>query len=238
MLTDLQFEQAVAAFVTFFVLIDAPGVAPIFVSLTAPGGSAYARKMAIKSVFVAALILFFFAFAGAWLLGALGISLDAFRVAGGVLLFLIALEMVFEKRQARQKNRADQVLADEEASGRLDDVSVFPLAIPMIAGPGSIATAMLYMQNAGGDGVGIGIVSFAIAANLVLAGLIFLVAGPLIRVMGDQIAGAITRIFGVILSALAIQMIIVGVIGAFGLEAPASAAGHSAAVISAAPSAS
>jgi multiple antibiotic resistance protein len=232
-LNALQIEQAVAAFVTFFVLIDAPGVAPIFASLTAPGGSAYARKMAMKSVFVAGLILFFFAFAGAWLLGALGISLDAFRVAGGVLLFLIALEMVFEKRQARQKTRADQVLADEEASGRLEDVSVFPLAIPMIAGPGSIASAMLYMQNAGGDPVGIGIVSFAIGANLVLACLIFLAAGPLIRVMGDQIAGAITRIFGVILSALAVQMIIVGIIGAFGLEG-ADAMGH-AALLTAAP---
>ena len=222
MLSALQLEQAVAAFVTFFVLINAPGVAPIFVSLTAPGGSAYARRMALKSVFIAGLILFFFAFAGAWLLGALGISLDAFRVAGGVLLFLIALEMVFEKRQARQKNRADQVLAEQEtvqeADGRHDDVSVFPLAIPMIAGPGSIATAMLYMQNAGSDPVGIGIVSFAIGANLVLAGLIFLAAGPLIRVMGDQIAGAITRIFGVILSALAVQMIIVGIIGAFALQ--------------------
>jgi multiple antibiotic resistance protein len=218
MLTDIQFEQAVAAFVTFFVLIDAPGVAPIFASLTAPGGAAYARKMAIKATFVAGLILFFFAFAGAQLLHHLGISLDAFRVAGGVLLFLIALEMVFEKRQQRQKTRADQVLAEEEAAGRLDDVSVFPLAIPMIAGPGSIATAMLYVQNAQGDAVGIGIVSFAIAANLLLACLIFLAAGPLLKVMGDQIAGAITRIFGVILSALAVQMMIVGIIGAFGLQ--------------------
>lgn len=218
MLTDIQFEQAVAAFVTFFVLIDAPGVAPIFASLTAPGGAAYARKMAIKATFVAGLILFFFAFAGAQLLHHLGISLDAFRVAGGVLLFLIALEMVFEKRQQRQKTRADQVLAEEEAAGRLDDVSVFPLAIPMIAGPGSIATAMLYVQNAQGDAVGIGIVSFAIAANLLLACLIFLAAGPLLKVMGDQIAGAITRIFGVILSALAVQMMIVGITGAFGLQ--------------------
>ena len=218
MLTEIQLEQAIAAFVTFFVLIDAPGVAPIFASLTAPGTPAYARKMAVKSVFVAGLILFFFAFAGAQLLHHLGISLDAFRIAGGVLLFLIALEMVFEKRQQRQKDRADQVLADEEASGRLDDVSVFPLAIPMIAGPGSIATAMLFMQNAGGDPVGISIVSLAIAANLVLACLIFLAAGPLMKVMGDQIAGAITRIFGVILCALAAQMIIVGIIGAFGLQ--------------------
>jgi len=141
--------------------------------------------MAFKSVFVAALILFF-AFCG---LAARTPRNLARRLPRGrrCAALLIALEMVFEKRQARQKTRADQVLADEEASGRLEDVSVFPLAIPMIAGPGSIATAMLYMQNAAGDPIGIGIVSFAIAANLVLAGLIFLAAGPLIRIMGDQI---------------------------------------------------
>jgi multiple antibiotic resistance protein len=218
MLTELQIEQAVAAFVTFFVLIDAPGVAPVFASLTAPGGSAYARRMAVKSVVVAAIILFFFAFAGPWLLDHLGISLDAFRVAGGALLFLIALEMVFEKRQQRQRSRADQKLAEETAAGRLDDISVFPIGIPMIAGPGSIATAMLFMQNAGGDPVSVGIVSGAIAINLVLTLLIFLAAGPLMKVMGESIAGAITRIFGVILSALAIQLMIDGIIGAFGLS--------------------
>ena len=221
MLTDIQFEQAVAAFVTFFVVIDAVGVAPVFASLTAPGGAKYARKMAIRATFVATLIMFFFAFGGPWLLGHLGISLDAFRVAGGALLFLIALEMVFEKRQQRQKSRADQVLAEEEAAGRLDDISVFPIAIPMIAGPGSIATAMIYMRNAGGDPVDIAIVCAAISANLVLAGLIFLAAGPLMKLMGDQVAGAITRIFGVILSALAVQMMIVGIVGAFGLQVPA-----------------
>ena len=219
MLTDLQIEQAVAAFVTFFVLIDAPGVAPIFASLTAPGGGAYARRMAVKSVVVATIILFFFAFAGPWLLERLGISLDAFRVAGGALLFLIALEMVFEKRQQRQKSRADQKLAEEEAAGRLDDISVFPIGIPMIAGPGSIATAMLYMQNTQGDPVSIGIVSAAIGLNLVLTLLVFLAAGPLMKVMGESVAGAITRIFGVILSALAIQLMIDGIIGAFGLQA-------------------
>ena len=218
MLTEAQIEQAVAAFVTFFVLIDAPGVAPIFASLTAPGGAAYARRMAVKSTVVAAVILFFFAFAGPWLLQHLGISLDAFRVAGGALLFLIALEMVFEKRQQRQKSRADQKLAEEEAAGRLDDISVFPIGIPMIAGPGSIATAMLYMQNTQGDAVAAAIVSGAIGLNLVLTLLIFLAAGPLLKVMGESIAGAITRIFGVILSALAIQLMIDGVIGAFGLH--------------------
>lgn len=216
MMTGLQMEQAVAAFVTFFVVIDAVGVAPVFAALTAPGGGAYARRMAVKSTVVATLILFFFAFAGPWLLGHLGISLDAFRAAGGALLFLIALEMVFEKRQQRQRSRADQVLAEEE--GRLDDISVFPIGIPMIAGPGSIATAMLYMQNAGGDAASIAIVAAAIGANLVLTCLIFLAAGPLMKIMGDQIAGAITRIFGVILAALAVQLMIDGIIGAFGLH--------------------
>jgi multiple antibiotic resistance protein len=214
-MTAIQIEFAIAAFVTFFVLIDAVGVAPVFASLTAPGGPAYARRMAIKSTIVAALILFFFAFAGSWLLDHIGISLDAFRAAGGALLFLIALEMVFEKRQARQKTRADAVLADEAEAGRLDDISVFPIGIPMIAGPGSIATAMLYMQNAGGDPVTIAVVASAIGVNLVLTCLIFLAAGPLMRLMGQSIAGAITRIFGVILAALAVQLMIDGLRGAF-----------------------
>jgi multiple antibiotic resistance protein len=217
MLNATQLEQAVAAFVTFFVVIDAVGVAPVFAALTAPGGPKYARKMAINATIVATLIMFFFAFGGPWLLDHLGISLDAFRAAGGALLFLIALEMVFEKRQQRQKDRADQKLAEEEAAGKLDDISVFPIGIPMIAGPGSIATAMLYMQNAGGDPVSITIVSFAIGANLLLTCAIFLAAGPLMKIMGDQVAGAVTRIFGVILSALAVQLMIDGIIGAFHL---------------------
>ncbi|MDZ4761620.1 MAG: MarC family protein [Alphaproteobacteria bacterium] len=217
MIGGTQFELFIATFVTFFVVIDAVGVAPIFASLTRPGGPKYARDMAIKSTIVATLILFFFAFAGPWLLGHMGISLDSFRAAGGVLLFLIALEMVFEKRQQRQKSRADQVLAEEEEAGRLDDISVFPLGIPMIAGPGSIATAMLYMQNAGGDFQAIGIVAGAIGVNLVLTALIFMAAAPLIKVMGESIAGAITRIFGVILAALAVQLMVDGIKGAFGL---------------------
>ena len=96
-----------ATFVTFFVLIDAPGVAPIFATLTAKGSPAYRRRMAYKSVFVATLIMVMFAFGGAWLLDAMHISIDAFRAAGGVLLFLIALDMVFEKRTQRREHRAE-----------------------------------------------------------------------------------------------------------------------------------
>ena len=208
---------ASAAFVTFFVLIDAIGVAPVFVSLTAPGGSKYARDMAIRSVFVATIIITGFAVGGAWLLNALHISIDAFRAAGGILLFIIALDMIFEKRTERREHRAEAFLEHEEQESKLEDVSVFPLGIPMLAGPGSIATAMLYMQNATTlteKGVIIG----AIIANLLLCLVIFLLASPLMRLLGDAVAGAITRIFGVILAALSVQLLIDGVKGAFGLS--------------------
>ena len=137
-----------ASFVTFFVLIDALGVAPVFASLTVRGPASYRRSMAVRSVLVGTLIIFGFAFFGAWLLDKLHITIDAFRAAGGILLFIIALDMVFEKRTERRENRAESVLADhEETDAELDDVSVFPLGIPMLAGPGSIATAMLYMSQ-------------------------------------------------------------------------------------------
>ena len=206
-----------ASFVTFFVLIDAPGVAPVFASLTARGPASYRRSMAFRSVLVGTLIIFGFAFGGAWLLDQLHITIDAFRAAGGVLLFLIALDMVFEKRTERRENRADSVLAEvHDDKDHLDDVSVFPIGIPMLAGPGSIATAMLYMsQNQ--TWIGQSAVLTAIGINMVICLAIFLAAGPLVKAMGESIAGAITRIFGVILAALSVQLLIDGIKGAFGL---------------------
>lgn len=206
----------ISAFVTFFVLIDAVGVAPIFASLTVGGDAKYRRSMAVRSVLVGTIIIFGFAFGGAWLLGALHISIDAFRAAGGILLFLIALDMVFEKRTERRENRADAVLAGEEVSGKLDDVSVFPIGIPMLAGPGSIATAMLFMSEAPDWTIKAAVLS-AIGVNMVICLLIFLAAGPLVKAMGESVAGAITRIFGVILAALSVQLLIDGIKGAFGL---------------------
>lgn len=206
-----------ASFVTFFVLIDALGVAPVFASLTVRGPASYRRSMAIRSVIVGTLIIFGFAFFGAWLLDKLHITIDAFRAAGGILLFIIALDMVFEKRTERRGNRAEAVLADsDDTPEQLEDVSVFPLGIPMLAGPGSIATAMLYMtQHA--DWVGKTAVLSAIAANMIVCLAVFLAAGPLVKAMGESIAGAITRIFGVILAALSVQLLIDGIKGAFGI---------------------
>ncbi|MEM1035827.1 MAG: MarC family protein [Pseudomonadota bacterium] len=211
------FTVFTSAFVTFFVLIDALGVAPVFASLTAKGDAAYRRSMAIRSVLIGTLIIFGFAFGGAWLLGALHISIDAFRAAGGILLFIIALDMVFEKRTERRENRADAVLSSDDTSPeKPDDVSVFPIGIPMLAGPGSIATAMLFMSQAPDWTVKAAVLS-AIAINMVICLLIFLAAGPLVKRLGESVTGAITRIFGVILAALSVQLLIDGIKGAFGL---------------------
>lgn len=204
--------QFTTYFVTFFVLIDAVGVAPIFAALTARGDAAYRRSMAIRSVVVATIIIFAFAIGGAWLLDHMGISLNAFRAAGGALLFLIALDMVFEKRTERRGQRADEYISGHE---KPDDISVFPVGIPMVAGPGSIASAMLFMSNASGDLPHQAVVLAAIGANLVLCLLIFLAAGPLVKMMGESVAGAVTRIFGVILAALSVQLLIDGLKGAF-----------------------
>ncbi|WP_429910492.1 MarC family protein [Glycocaulis sp.] len=201
-----------AAFVTFFVVIDPIGVMPIFAGLTQGTSAAHRRNMAIKSVLVATIVLLGFAYGGEWLLSALGVSLDAFRAAGGVLLFLVALDMIFEKRTERREDRAGKLHGEGESAP--EDISVFPMAIPMLAGPGAIASIMLYMSGSGGDLATQGVVLAAMAANLIVCLVLFLAAGPLMRVMGDTVAAMITRILGVILAALAAQFIFDGIAGA------------------------
>jgi len=203
-------ELFVSAFVTFFVVIDPPGCAPIFASLTQGGETAHRRAMALRSVAIASGILLFFGLFGEDLLDALGVSLEAFRIAGGIMLFLIALEMVFEKRQQRRETRANEV----NASPEIEDISVFPMAIPMIAGPGSIASIMLLMARSEGIEESL-VVLGALAAILVLTLLALLTAGPLMRLLGHKVEAMITRILGVILAALAAQFVIDGIAASF-----------------------
>jgi multiple antibiotic resistance protein len=196
----------VSAFVTFFVVIDPPGCAPIFASLTQGASAAHRRAMAIRSIVIAAAILLFFAVLGEDLLKKLGVSLHAFKIAGGIMLFLIALEMVFEKRQERRSSRAEEVRKDSE----VEDISVFPMGIPMIAGPGSIAAVMLLMAR--NDGIeATFVVLGALGANLLLTLLALLAAGPLMRLVGPKIEGMVTRLLGVILAALAVQFVLDGI---------------------------
>ena len=197
-------ELFLSALVTFLVVIDPPGCAPIFASLTSGATPAHRRAMALRSVGIASGILIFFALLGEELLAALGVSLSAFRIAGGILLFLIAVDMVFEKRTERRENRAEEVSASNQ-----DDVSVFPMAIPMIAGPGSIASIMLLMARSEGLTESL-VVLGALVATLLLTLLSLLLAGPLMRVLGHRMEAMLTRLLGVILAALAVQFVIDG----------------------------
>ena len=198
-------ELFVSALVTFLVVIDPPGCAPIFASLTSGATAVHRRGMAIRSVLIASGILLFFGLLGEDLLRALGISLSAFRIAGGIMLFLIAIDMVFEKRTERRENRAQEVSASEA-----EDVSVFPMAIPMIAGPGSIASVMLLMARSEGLTETL-LVLGALFATLVLTLLALLLAGPLMRLLGNKMEAMITRLLGVILAALAVQFVVDGI---------------------------
>ncbi|WP_298808554.1 MarC family protein [uncultured Sphingomonas sp.] len=199
-------ELFVSSFVTFFVVIDPPGCAPIFAGLTAGATAAHRRAMAVRAVIVSAIILLVFALVGEPLLHGLGIELASFRIAGGIMLFLIALEMVFEKRTQRREDRAAKV----QATSEVEDVSIFPMAMPMIAGPGSIATVMLLMARNNGFERSV-VVFGALLANLALMLVALLAAGPLMRVVGAKIEAVVTRILGVLLAALAVQFVIDGV---------------------------
>ena len=198
-------ELFTTAFITLVVIIDPPGCAPIFASLTSGTPQAHRRKMAIRSAAVAWCILIFFALLGEPLLRTMGISLSAFRLAGGIMLFIIALEMVFEKRTERREERAKEIEGTPEA----DDISVFPMAIPMIAGPGSIASIMLLTARADGTVEDL-VVLAAMSAVLLLTLVALLAAGPLMKLIGAKLEAMITRILGVILAALAAQFVLDG----------------------------
>jgi multiple antibiotic resistance protein len=201
----------VSAFVTLFVVLDPPGCVPIFSSLTSGGSAAFRRSMAWRSTAIAAAVLLLFGLFGQGFLTTLGITLPAFKLAGGIMVFLIAIDMVFEKRTQRREERANSVPHDEST-----DVSVFPMAIPMIAGPGSIAAVMLLMANARGLQASLTVLAALSAVLLVMLGAL-LAAGPLMRLMGDKIEAMITRLLGVILAALAAQFVIDGIRESFHL---------------------
>ena len=203
------------AFVSLFVVIDPPGLLPVFMVLTAGSTRAYKRLMAWRTVVIAGCVLLIFAFLGKGILDLFGISLPAFQIAGGIMLFLIAAEMVFERRSEKRHQRATSIQAGRPQTGspeegEVDDIAVFPMAIPMIAGPGSISTVMLLTGEAAGDIP----LQFGIAATLVLllasCYVFFLCADRIGRFLSLGMAKAFSRILGIILAALAAQYILDG----------------------------
>ncbi|GAM03757.1 MULTISPECIES: MarC family protein [Novosphingobium] len=203
-------ELFISAFTAFFVVIDPLGCAPIYAGLTAGASRQQAVSMAARACAISVAILLVFALFGKQLLGALHIELDAFRIAGGIMLFMIAIEMVFEKRTQRREERAEKIMAQNAETPEVEDVSVFPMAMPMIAGPGSIATIMLLMSRAQGSEQ-----TFAVlGAMLLVLALTFAAlaaAGPLMRILGENVEAVITRLLGVLLAALATQYVIDGI---------------------------
>jgi len=205
-------ELFLSAFITRFVVIDPPGCAPIYAGLTKGASAQQARSMALRATMIASIILLIFALFGQELLGALHIELNSFRIAGGLMLFCIAFDMVFEKRTQRRESRAEKIAATPE----IEDVSVFPMAMPMLAGPGAIAAIMLLMNEAQGWSEMAEVLA-ALAAVLAITAASLVAAGPLIRLLGDKVEAVITRLLGVLLAALAAQYVIDGLKGSFGI---------------------
>ncbi|MEI6417592.1 MAG: MarC family protein [Sphingomonadales bacterium] len=209
----------ISAFVTLFVVIDPPGCVPIFSSLTAGTSARHRRDMAVRSILIGTVVLLLFALAGESFLSALGITLPAFKIAGGLMVFVIAVDMVFEKRTQRRENRAEEVKTSAAASGKPleeEDISVFPMAVPMLAGPGAIASVMLLTARTDST-LEEAVVLGALLAVLLLTLLCLLAAGPIMKLLGAKFEGALTRLLGVVLAALAAQFVIDGIKQSFNL---------------------
>jgi multiple antibiotic resistance protein len=198
---DLEFIKT--AFVTLFVAVDPPGLAAIFLGLTARMSAKRRKRTGMRAVMIAFGILVAAAIGGAPLLLMLGITIPAFRIAGGLLLFYIAAEMVFEKRVERKNNSAEATIEQDHP----DDIAAFPLAIPLMAGPGAITATILQASKASGDLVNFVLLIGVIAAVIGSCLLVFFAANKIDRVLGNTGRMVLSRLLGVILAAMAVQIV-------------------------------
>ena len=199
----MELSAIITAFVTLFVVIDPPGLAPLFIALTNGMSDARRRRIGWRATVIAAFLLTLFGLAGEKILSGIGISLPAFRIAGGILLFLTALDMLFERRTERREGQH----ADDD-----HDPSVFPLATPLLAGPGALAT-MILLVGQGGGAVHTLIIHLVMLSVLALNKVLFMLAGPLSRALGRTGTMVVTRLLGMLLAALSVQFIIDGLRG-------------------------
>ena len=199
----MTFAAIIAAFTTLFIIIDPPGLAPLYIALTQGMSPAQRRAIGLRACLVAMALMLAFLFLGAGLLGFIGISMPAFRIAGGILLFITALDMLFERRQSRRKSNAD----DSNDPGH--DPSVFPLAIPLIVGPGAITTIILLAGQANGA-ADFAAIAAVMALNMGLVFGFFLASTSIERILGKTGINVVTRVLGMLLAALAVQFILDG----------------------------
>lgn len=191
----------ITAFITLFVVIDPIGLSPLFVTLTPGATTAERRSIGMRACLVGGALLMLFGLFGEAVLGFVGISLPAFRISGGILLFLTALDMLFERRTQRRKGQAT----------RANDPSVFPLATPLIAGPGAIASIILLTGQVGDDTTAKIAIFGVLALLLTLVFIAFLLGGLIERLLGETGINVITRLFGMLLAALSVQFVIDGI---------------------------
>lgn len=196
-----------SALVTLLVTLDPPALAPIFVSLTRGMTADERRRVAIRACLIAFAIMAFFGLGGDIVLKALGVGLPAFRIAGGLLLFWIAFEMVFERRNNRKAQTADVAITEDH----IRNVAAFPLAIPLMAGPGAITAMILLAGRADGDPARLGALLALLALGILACLVVFLTAERVSRLLGITGNVVLTRLLGVILAALAVQFVIDGI---------------------------
>ncbi len=197
----MSFDLILTTFVTLFVIIDPVALGPLFVALTRGMDAAERRKVGLRAVLVAWGLLALFGVAGEALLSAIGIGMAAFRISGGLLLFLMAVDMLFERRSERR---------DRQSSDTRDDPSVFPLATPLIAGPGAMATMILLTSRHSGDVAALVTVHAVLVAVLALTWGVFLGGGLIARALGATGVVVVTRLLGILLAALSIQFVLDG----------------------------
>ncbi len=204
-------EQLVKTFVVFFLVIEPVSLVPMFGALTRGGEPGYRRRMAYKSIAVSALIFVLFAVAGDYVLQVLGVTVNAFKIAGGLLLFMLAVDMVF----ARQSGLRSTTVREQDEARYREDISVFPMAFPLIAGPGALATLLLFVVDTRGQPLALLALLGIIAAVLALTLILLLATNQVMRVMGVTGANVISRLLGVVLAALAVQYVLDGMQHAF-----------------------
>jgi multiple antibiotic resistance protein len=204
-------EQLVKTFIVFFLVIEPVSMVPMFGALTRGGEPTYRRRMAFKSVAISAVIFIVFALGGDLVLQALGISVNAFKIAGGALLFMLAVDMVF----ARQSGLRSTTVREQDEARYREDISVFPMAFPLIAGPGALATLLLFVVETRGQPLALlallGVIMVVLALTLAL----LLMTTRLMKIMGVTGANVVSRLLGVVLAALAVQYVLDGLQQAF-----------------------
>jgi multiple antibiotic resistance protein len=199
-------EFLISALVTMVVVVDPLGLVPTFVAITHGLPDRARRAVALRACLIAAAILAGSALIGDWLLRTLSIGLPAFRIAGGLLLFSIASEMVFGLRIERQSKQAEEAIEEH-----VRNIAAFPLAIPLMAGPGAITASVLLAGRAGGDPVHMGVLLGVVAAVLALCFAVFALAVRIATLLGTTANVVLSRLLGVLLAALAVQFVIDGV---------------------------